>query len=230
MRVFVGYGYNDRDRWIETDVFPILRCAGFSIVDGKDMHGQDLKDEVKRRLDLSDAAIGFFTIRDGQGDADYTSHVWVRDEMIYASARGKPIVPVREEGVKIPAALLGNPQYISLDQKNRLACVAELMTALGHRNMRRIRLDPVADTLRASLWSWRKQPTFAVQYRTQDADGLESPYRVGRLELVDQGFYLNVTEVPPKGLVEVEGLLNGQPCFGSGWVSADAVQVKVQGF
>ena len=40
MRVFVGYGYNDRDAWIETHVFPILRCAGFSIVHGKDMHGQ----------------------------------------------------------------------------------------------------------------------------------------------------------------------------------------------
>jgi hypothetical protein len=137
----LGYGYNARDVWIETHVFPILRCAGFSIVHGKDMHGLDLKDEVKRRLDLSDAAIGFFTIRDGQGDADYTSHIWVRDEMIYAHAKGKPIVPVREPGVKVPSGLLGNPQYIRLDQDDRLACVAELMTVLGRRNIRRIRLE-----------------------------------------------------------------------------------------
>src|SRR5262249_14609234 len=154
MRVFVGYGYNDRDVWIETHVFPILRCAGFTIVHGKDMHGQELQDEVKRRLDLSDAVIGFFTIREGQENADYTSHIWVRDELVYAHAKGKPVVPIRENGAKVPAALLGNPQYISLDQGDRLACVAELMTALGRRNIRRIRLDP-ADDLRASLWGWR---------------------------------------------------------------------------
>ena len=229
MRIFVGYGYNARDAWIETHVFPILRCAGFSIVHGKDMHGLDLKDEVKRRLDLSDAAIGFFTIRDGQGDADYTSHIWVRDEMIYAHAKGKPIVPVLEPGVKVPPALLGNPQYIQLDQDDRLACVAELMTVLGRRNIRRIRLEP-ADELRANLWGWRSKPGFTIRYRTQDAEGLESAYRDGRLELVDQGFYLNVSDAPPKGLVEVEGLLNGDPRFGSGWVSADAVQVKVLAF
>ena len=229
MRVFVGYGYNARDEWIGNQVFPILRSAGFSIVHGKDMHGKDLKDEVRRLLDLSDAAIGFFTIRDGQGEADYTSHIWVRDEMVYAHAKDKPIVPVREEGVKIPSGLLGNPQYIQLDQKDRLACIAELMTVLGRRNIRRIRLDP-DDNLRAKLWGWRKQAEFTIRYRTQDAEGLESPYREGRLELVDQGFYLNVSDVPPKGLVEVEGLFNGQPCFGSGWVSADAVQVKVLAF
>lgn len=230
MRVFVGYGYNDRDAWIETHVFPILRCAGFSIVHGKDMHGQELKDEVKRRLELSDAAIGFFTLREGQGDADFTSHIWVRDELIYALSKGKPVVPVRETGVKIPAGLLGNPQYIPLDQQDRLACVAELMSALGRRNIRRVRLDPVADELRASLWGWKNKPGFSIRYRTQDAEGLESGYRDGRLELVDQGFYLNVSDVPPKGLVEVEGLLNGEPKFGSGWVSADAVQVKVLSF
>jgi hypothetical protein len=230
MRIFVGFGYNARDAWIETHVFPILRCAGFSIVHGKDIHGEELKDEVKRRLELSDAAIGFFTVREGQGDADFTSHIWVRDEMIYAQAKSKPLLLVREEGVKIPAALLGNPQYINLNQDDRLACVAELMVALGRRNIRRVRLDPVADDLRASLWGWKAKEAFAIRYRTQDAEGIESPYRNGRLELVDQGFYLNVSDVPPKGLVEVEGLLNGEPRFGSGWVSADAVQVAVRPF
>jgi hypothetical protein len=29
MKVFVGYGYNDRDSWIEEQVFPIFRGMGF---------------------------------------------------------------------------------------------------------------------------------------------------------------------------------------------------------
>jgi hypothetical protein len=103
MKVFVGFGYNDRDQWIETQVFPILLGMGFTVVDGGDVHGQILQPAVETLIDQSDAAIGFFTIRDGQGDADFTSHIWVRDEMVYANAKGKPLIPIQEEGVKVPA-------------------------------------------------------------------------------------------------------------------------------
>ena len=227
MRVFVGYGYNARDKWIEEQVFPILRCAGFTVVHGKDMHGQQLQPEVTNRIDQSDVVVGFFTIREGQGDADYTSHIWVRDEVLYGVARNKPIVPIKETGVKVPDGLLGNRQYIPLDQGDRLASVVELVCALGKRNMRRIRLDPNDDALRASLWKLRKTPGFAIRYRTQDTEGVESDFREGRLELVDQGFYLDLAEIPKKAYVEVEGLLNGAVQFSSGWASADAVQIRI---
>src|SRR5262245_24151545 len=132
MRVFVGYGYNERDAWIETHVFPILRASGFHVVDGRDLYGEELSDAVKRRLDRSDAAVGFLTIRDGQGDADFTSHMWVRDELSYAlNVRKIPIIPVREVGVKVPDALLGNIAYVPLDQTDRLGCVAKVIAALG---------------------------------------------------------------------------------------------------
>jgi hypothetical protein len=78
MRVFVGYGYNERDKWIEDRVFPILRCAGFTVVHGKDMVGQPLEAGVVQRIDQSDAVIGFFTIREGTAAAEFNSHLWVR--------------------------------------------------------------------------------------------------------------------------------------------------------
>ena len=227
MKVFVGFGYNDRDKWIEAQVFPVLEGMGFTVVDGKDMHGIVLQPEVQSRIEQSDAAVGFFTVREGQGAADFNSHLWVRDELVHANAKGKPIVPIKEEGVRVPDGLLGNRQYISLRQDDRLACVVELVRALGRRNMRRIRLEPDGDQLRRDLNQWRRRQEFAIRYRTQDADGLESNYRSGRLELVDQGFYLNVADVPKRAYVEVEGLLNGQTKFSSGWVSADAVLVKI---
>jgi hypothetical protein len=227
MLVFVGYGYNEQDKWIEERVFPILRCVGFVVVDGRDMHGKVLQEEVKRRLDQADAVIGFFTIREGQGDADFTSHTWVRDEVVYAITRGKPVIPVKETGVKVPEGLIGNRQYVPLDQKDRLACVSELLLALGSRKLRRVRLDPSDDALRASLWKWRNMAGFTIRYRTQNMEGLESEFRNGRLELVDQGFYLNLAEVPSRAYIEVEGVLNNEVKFGSGWVSTDAVQVRI---
>ncbi len=227
MKVFVGFGYNERDRWIEEQVYPVLEGMGFMVVDGKDMHGEVLHAEVQSRIDQSDAAVGFFTVRDGQGDADFNSHIWVRDEMVHANSKGKPIVPVKEEDARVPDGLLGNRQCIPLRQNDRLACVVELVRALGRRNMRRIRLEPEADQLRRDLNVWRRSQGFAIRYRTQDANGLESDWRPGRLELVDQGFYLNVLDVPRRAYVEVDGLLNGMTEFSSGWVSADAVLVRI---
>ena len=81
--------------------------------------------------------------------------------------------------------------------------------------------------MRKDLRQWKRTAGFVIQYRTQDEAGLESPYRQGRLELVDQGFYLNVSDVPKRAYLEVEGVLNGATQFTSGWVSADAVQVQV---
>ena len=227
MRIFVGFGYNERDRWIEEQIFPIMRGMGFTVMDGKDMHGEMLQPEVQSRIEQSDAAIGFFTLRESQPEAEFNSHLWVRDEMIYANAKGKPIIPVREEGVKVPEGLLGNRQYISLSQNNRLACVVELVSAVGRRNIRRLKLDPDDDRLRRNLQQWRRAPGFEIRYRTQDEEGRESPYRQGRLEMVDQAFYLNVSDVPKRALIEVEGVLNGTIELSSGWVSADAIQVKV---
>lgn len=226
MKVFVGYGYNDRDKWIEDQVFPILRCAGYSVAHGKDMHGQLLQPEVQRRMDQADVVLGFLTIREG-AVGDFTSHIWVRDELLYAIGRGKPVVPVREDGVAFPAGLFGNRQYVTLRQDDRLGCVVSVMEALGRRNMRRVRLDPAADALRAQLWQWHKTPGFAVRYRTQDSEGMESEFRDGRLEPIDQGFYLNLSEVPNRAYVWVDGVLNGAVQFTSGWVTADAVQIRI---
>jgi hypothetical protein len=225
MKVFVGFGYNDRDKWIEEQVFPILRAMAFVVVDGKDMHGEILQPGVQSRIEQCDAAIGFFTLREGQAAADFNSHIWVRDEMLYSLGAKKPVIPVREEGVRLPAGLMGDRQYIPLLQNDRLACVVDLVKALGARNIRRLKLEPDDDGLRQSLW--RRRNDFLIQYRTQ-ANGIESPFREGRLERVEYAFYLNVSEVPERGLLEVQGILDGAERFNSGWVSADAVPVKIE--
>jgi hypothetical protein len=223
MKVFVSFGYNGRDKWIEEQVIPILRAMGFIVVDGKDRHGRILQPEVKSRIERCDAAIGFFTIREGQGDADFNSHIWVRDEMLHALAKEKPIIPVQEKDVRVPAGLLGDRQYILLEN-DRLACVVKLVKALGERNIRRLKLESDDDQLMQTLWRRRKD--FVIQYRTQ-ANGIESPYRPGRLEKVNQGLYLDVSEVRENAFLEVQGILGGAEQFNSGWVSADAVHVNI---
>lgn len=227
MRVFVGFGYNDRDKWIETQVFPILQNMGFVVVDGKEMHGEVLQEGVKTRIDQSDAVVGFLTIRDLESTGDFNSHLWVQNELVYALGK-KPIIPIREENVKVPNAMLGDIQYILLKQDDRLGCISELVRALGKRNMRRIKLEPEDDELRKGMMKWRMDQNFIIRYRTQDSNsGLESVFRPGRLEVFNNGFYLNVSDVPSRDYVEIEGVLKGDTKFNSGWASADAVSVKI---
>jgi hypothetical protein len=42
MRLFIGYGYNDRDKWIEELVFPLAEALGCEVVRGKVMYGETL--------------------------------------------------------------------------------------------------------------------------------------------------------------------------------------------
>ncbi len=227
MNVFVGFGYNERDSWIKTHVFPILKGMGFVVSTGEDMYGTQLQMEVKSRIDKSDAVVGFLTIRDPESTGDFNSHLWVQNELLYGLAKEKSVIPVREENVRVPNALLGELVYVPLQQNDRLGCVAKLVETLGRKNIRRIRLEPMTETLTRNIHEWRLDPrNFVIRYRTLERD-VESEFRPGRLEVVNQGFYLNVSGVSRRTLVDVEGVMNGQTKFSSGWSSVDAVSVKI---
>src|SRR5262249_50350686 len=143
---------------------------------------------------------GFFTIREGQENAEYNSHQWVLQEMSQAHALKKPIIPVKEEGVKLQNGLFGDIQYVSLEQSDRLACVAVIVQTLGQRQIRRLKLDPESDQLTRNLRQWYRTPGFQIRYRIQDETGQESESREGRLELFEMGLYVNVTGRSQKGV------------------------------
>jgi hypothetical protein len=44
MRVFIGYGYNERDRWVEDYVFPLIATMGCEISHGKAVYGGALSE------------------------------------------------------------------------------------------------------------------------------------------------------------------------------------------
>jgi len=49
--------------------------------------------------------------------------------------RKKRIIPVKEKGIRMPDGLPGNRQYILFSQNDRLACVMELVGAIGQREL-----------------------------------------------------------------------------------------------
>jgi hypothetical protein len=225
MRIFVGYGYNSRDEWIETDVFPILSAMNLDVVTGKGLHGEVLQEGVKESIQSSDGVIGFTTLRRGQESADFGSHIWVRDEMIHALALRKPVVEVREIGVKVGQGIIGDRQRIDLDQKNRLSCIAKLVELLSSWSMRRLLLVPNDPALEKRIHRAVVRDELAIAYRCRLGNNI-SRHKEGRLERVNNGLYLNAIGLPDNSLVEIQGSTRADGVlFNTGWASADLVRI-----
>ncbi len=226
MRIFIGYGYNERDAWIEKHVFPILHAMNIETADGKDAHGEELQQTVKDRINQSDAIIGFCTLRQGQEAAEMNTHVWVRDELSYALGARMPCVEVREKGVNTLLGLLGDRQYIALDPGDKLSCVTELVKAVAGWSMRRLLLCPSEPPQARRILKALTARTLQVQYRAR-VNGLVKQPRDGRLVKENMGLYLDAVGLPSGSFVEVEGsTASDGVLFNTGWVSADLVRIE----
>ena len=226
MRVFIGYGYNLRDEWIERDVFPILGAMNLEIVSAKESHGDVLQEAVKDRIESSDGLIGFSTLRLNQKKADFGSHIWVRDEMAHALALKKHVVEVREKGVNIGAGLIGDRQRIELDPKDRLKCIAELVKVVSAWSMRRLLLVPRDADMQKRIHRAIVRDELLVAYRCRAGNSISKP-KDGRIERVNMGLYLNAIGLPDNSLVEIEGSTKTEGVvFNTGWASADLVRIE----
>jgi hypothetical protein len=59
MKIFVGYGYNERDSWDKDLVFPLIETFGHTPVHGREIYGQNLDDGARGLIKDCDAFNGF---------------------------------------------------------------------------------------------------------------------------------------------------------------------------
>src|SRR5271155_2000804 len=134
MRVFIGYGYNPRDKWIEEYVFPLVVAFGCEIVNGKAVYGGALPNEITKEIRSSDAMIGFTTRREPAGADQFRTHAWVVHELTTAHVQDPPIpwVEVREQGVIPPGGILdaAQMQRIEYREEDRSRCLVQISEAL----------------------------------------------------------------------------------------------------
>lgn len=152
MRIFVGYGYNERDRWIEDYVFPLVVAFGCEVVHGKSVYGGALPDEVMKAIRTSDALIGFTTRRELLVEGQYRTHDWVVQELLTAHTQDPriPWVEIREQGVISPGGILeaADAQRIDYREDERPGCLVKIAQALRRfqdlTNVTMIRLGPAS--------------------------------------------------------------------------------------
>src|SRR5580698_10259894 len=171
VRIFVAYGYNPRDKWIEDSIRPIVEAFGSEFVHGGDLGGQPLTDGVRALIDSSDALLAFATRRDTIAIDQFATHRWVTDELSYAIGQGKQVLEIREEGVLDQGGLAGDSQRIKYREDDCARCLVEVIQTLGRwhrRSTRRFQLVP-NDLVRPHL----NKPYFRCRYRVLE-EGRES--------------------------------------------------------
>jgi hypothetical protein len=227
MRIFVGFGYNERDSWITEFVFPLVRSFGAEVVTGEEMQGEQITDEVRRRIETSDGLIGFLTRRGEPGAGGvYSTHRWVQEELAYALAKNKRVVEVREQGVDDQGGLLGDRQRITYDEAARDRLVLELAQTIGAW----VRSEPVSlqllppefvNEIRPMLRAPGFRCTYTVLEGSQESQPLETPVRP-----IKGGLFIQARRNSPRDFIRVSVEGNGRRWL-SEWESIDSVGIRL---
>jgi hypothetical protein len=132
MKIFVGYGFNDRDKWVADLVFPIIKAFNDEVITGEDLQGEKITNAVREKIKQSEALIGFLTRRGDPDDSGrWRTHRWVIEEIDQGIEHCRHVLEVREEGVDEQGGIAGDRQHILYRESERDKCLVEIVKTLG---------------------------------------------------------------------------------------------------
>ena len=171
MKIFVGYGFNDRDKWIPDLVYPIIHAFGDEVVTGEDLEGDQITAAVRQKIADSDALIGFLTRR-GEPDANgvWKTHRWVIEEIATAISK-KLVVEVRETGVDDQGGIACDRQRIPYDEHSRDKCLVEVVKTIGKwHSLERVKLKVLPEEYVQELSPLLRDPDLKCTYQIMTAE------------------------------------------------------------
>jgi hypothetical protein len=224
MRIFVAYGFNPRDSWIEPVIEPLIEAFGSEAVHGRELAGQLITDGVRQSIRNSDALIAFFTRRDSIGENRWSTHPWVRDELMCALENNKQVLEIYEEGVVRDAGMAGKDrQYLEYRESDRVGCVVGVVKVLGRwhrRGVRRFQLVPDS-LLRPHL----SKQYFRCRYRVMEGNN-ESPARDVPVQRIQGGLFITASDLSRDCLVQVE-ITTDEQVIVSDYTSIDSIAIQL---
>ena len=227
MRVFVAYGYRDRNLWIPRLIYPLIRAFGDEVMNGEEMPGEIITEGVRQRINRSDALIGFVTRLEDIGNGRSTTHRWVTDELASAHGQGKLIVEVREVGVDEQRGIIGDRQPVVYDEGRRDECIVEIVRALGERHRtNNLTLQLLPEECARQIMPLLKHPRIQCSYKV--LDGIEEGEEVRTKILpITGGLFVNARNVPRQALIQLNIECAGQS-WSSDFESTDSLGIRLR--
>jgi hypothetical protein len=128
--VFIAHSFAPRDSSVVGSVKEVIRAAGMDCVTGEPPEATTLADKVRRRIARADLFVAVMTRRHrAEGTQDWTTSPWVVEEKGYSLGQrpGRPIIPLVEEGIPVPAETggLGGDAEVIFFTRPRFAAAEE---------------------------------------------------------------------------------------------------------
>jgi hypothetical protein len=227
MRIFVSYGYNDRDRWIRDLVFPIIEAFGGTVETGEGLHGEQIPEAVQRKIARSDALMAFATKREQLVSGLWMTHRWVTDELALAIQQKRLCVEVRERDVASQGGVAGGRQFIEYDEQARDKCLVELVKTLGKWHLEApitVQLRPGAfvDWLRPRLRRPGLHCTYTVLEGSRQSEAVQT-----EILPIKGGLFIKV-EIPRHALLQVHVKVSGEPPWSSDFDTIDSFGIDLK--
>ena len=125
MNIFLAFAFRDVDKPLVGYMDRLLASQFVQSKTGENLGGEMLTPVVQKRIEDSDALIALLTRRDQLASCGWTTHAWVKDELAWARAKGKPAVALIEEGVTVDGMFQPH-EYIPLQRDNPLEAILRL--------------------------------------------------------------------------------------------------------
>jgi hypothetical protein len=205
MNIFIGFGYNNDDKWIKDLVFPLVQSFDATIVTGEDLHGLVISQEVTDRIKNVDGLLAFFTRRDAMTSGNFTSHLWVRDELVTAISNGIPGVEIRERKVDSQGGIIGDRQRMEFDLDDKAKLLVELAKLLSgwRRNLKAKRLFLLPRDIVQDARQHINKDTLKCTYQFMDGSKQSEVYSAKPFKF-GQGLCVDIRNIPSEdSLVQV---------------------------
>jgi hypothetical protein len=196
--VFIGFSF-EQDRSLAAHVETLLDSHGIRSVTGEVLGGGALTPAVEDRIAKADAFVGLLTARTQLPNGEYTTHGWVRDELVIARLKQKPAVALVDHRVALNGAYQEH-ERIRFDTTEPLAAFLKLSLTISEwkRNSERlIRVRVLPDSLSRRL---RDAP--GCQFRITN-EGKRGKWQHGELSLEIGGLFAFVRGAGENSLIEL---------------------------
>jgi len=199
MRIFIGYGYNPRDKWVEDMVFPLVKAFGSEVISGKEIQGSIITNAIQNKIEQSDAIIAFLTKRDDSG----ATHRWVSDELSIGIAHGINVLEVREKGVDEQGGIAGDRQRIEYEENHRDKCLVEIAKTIGRwQRISDINIKLLPQEFVDNLRPLLRRPEFRCSYNL--IDGRTEQFNTNAdVRPITGGLFVKIKNVSKEALVQI---------------------------
>jgi hypothetical protein len=215
MRIFVAFGYNERDKWIPNLVFSIIKAFGDEVVSGEEVQGEQITEAVIREIRQSNALMAFVTRRDKINDTRWTTHRWVTDELSNAIALRMPVAEVRETGVDEQGGIAGDRQRILYDENERDKCLVEIVKTIGRWHASdTIELKLMPDDCIQAVRPLLRNPALRCTYQVLDRRGNLGEATPAQILPITGGLFVRAKDIPPMSYIQIR-----VECAGKSWSS-----------